>query len=96
MRRIAVPLVCLSLALLVLGNACSDSGEKGPTATAGSPSASGGGAPVTVGALLPLTGAIERTTRNVMMRPMATAAPTTPYEIRVAAMLLASIRARDA
>ena len=56
MKRIAFAAVCLSLPLLVLGSACSDSNDEGSNATTGSPSATGEGSSVTVGALLPLSG----------------------------------------
>ncbi len=56
MKRIAIGAICLSLALPVFGVACSDSNDKGPSVTAGSPSVSQQGSSVTVGALLPLTG----------------------------------------
>jgi len=44
------------MALLTLGSACSSSDEKSATSTPASPSTTGGGASVTVGALLPLSG----------------------------------------
>ena len=56
MRRIAIETFCLCVALLLLGSACSGSGEKSPTATNVGPSVTGGATSVTVGALLPLTG----------------------------------------
>src|SRR5439155_21362422 len=55
-RRIAIAALSLSLPVLVLGSACSDSEDKGPSVTAASPSGTGGGSSATVGALLPLTG----------------------------------------
>jgi len=56
MKRIAIAALSLSLPVLVLGSACSDSDDKGPSVTAASPSGTGGGSSVTVGALLPLSG----------------------------------------
>jgi branched-chain amino acid transport system substrate-binding protein len=56
MRRFVIVVLCLSLALLILGSGCSSSDEKSATSTPASPSTTAEGSSVTVGALLPLTG----------------------------------------
>jgi len=56
MKRIVFAALSLTLLILVFGAGCSDSDDEGPSVTDEATSGADGGAPVTVGALLPLSG----------------------------------------